>query len=326
MSRYTRQMMLTEVGAAGQDRLARAHVLVVGAGGLGAPVLQYLSAAGIGQITLVDPDHVEESNLHRQVLYTMADIGRAKVSAARDHLLASCPDLQLSIHAEALNADTVTRYLAQVDLVLDAADSFATSYILSDACLAGGLPLISASVLAQQGYVGGFCGGAPSLRALFPDLPDSAASCATAGVMGPVVGVIGALQAQMALKTLLQHQPSPLGQLLQLNMSTLTTSGFRFDDAPEPEAPWRFTSAAQITAQAQVIELRPQSEAPAPIVPTALRLLPEDLASAPLEPNRPVVLCCRSGLRAWRGAKILQARGFSQIKILAAGEATGDLS
>lgn len=320
MSRFARQMILPEVGSAGQDRLARAHVLVVGAGGLGAPVLQYLAGAGVGSITLMDPDHVEESNLHRQVLFTMADIGQLKVAAAQAHLLAATPALTLHPRAEALSAANVSRHVSKVDLVVDAADSFATSYILSDACLTARCPLISASVLAQRGYVGGFCGPAPSLRALFPDLPESAASCASAGVMGPVVGLIGALQAQMALKTLLEHTPSPLGRLMQVEMADLTMSSFDFRGAPEPKRPLRFTSAELITPQAQVIDLRPPEEAPQPATSAARRILPEALAKADLDPDRATVLCCRSGLRAWRAARALQEQGFRQVEILAVGD------
>jgi molybdopterin/thiamine biosynthesis adenylyltransferase/rhodanese-related sulfurtransferase len=313
-------MILPEVGTQGQARLARAHVLVVGAGGLGAPVLQYLAGAGIGAITLLDSDRVDESNLHRQTLFTMADIGRSKVDAAADRLLAAHPDLQLVPHAEALTADNVTRFLAPVDLVVDAADSFATSYILSDACLARARPLVAASVLGQRGYVGGFCGSGPSLRAVFPDLPDTAASCATAGVMGPVVGMIGALQAQMALKLLLQHSPSPLGLLMQIDMASLSLSSFRFDAAPEPESVLRFISPALIPPDAQVIDLRPIDEAPQLVTPDAKRILPDDLARAQLDKKRTLVLCCRSGVRAWRAARALQAHGFSRIELLATGD------
>ncbi|OIQ44979.1 MAG: thiamine biosynthesis protein ThiF [Roseobacter sp. MedPE-SW] len=320
MSRYARQMVLPEVGSAGQARLAQAHVLIVGAGGLGAPVLQYLSGAGIGTITLLDPDHVEESNLHRQVLFTMADIGQLKVAAAQAHLLAANPKLTLHPLAEALSAANVSHHVNGVDLVVDAADSFATSYILSDTCLAAGVPLISASVLAQRGYVGGFCGVAPSLRALFPELPESAASCASSGVMGPMVGIIGALQAQMALKTLLHHSPSPLGRLMQVEMADLTMSSFDFRGADEPENPLRFTSADLIAPQVQVIDLRPPEEAPQPATAAARRIPPEALARANLDPDRATVLCCRSGVRAWRAARALQEQGFHHLEILAVGD------
>jgi molybdopterin/thiamine biosynthesis adenylyltransferase/rhodanese-related sulfurtransferase len=320
MSRYARQIILPEVGAAGQERLSRAHVLVIGAGGLGAPVLQYLAGAGVGTITLLDPDVVEESNLQRQVLYTMADIGQPKALAAQKRLIAANPGLALHSHAEALTAANAPRFLQGMDLVVDAADSFATSYILSDACLAAGLPLISASVLGQRGYVGGFCGPAPSMRAIFPDLPETAASCASGGVMGPVVGLLGSLQAQMALKTMLRHAPTPLGRLMQVDMSDYSTSSFDFSGTEEPECPLRFTSAELIPHDTQVIDLRSVTEAPVPAIPQARRILPEALASANLDPDAATVLCCRSGLRAWQAARRLQTRDFAQIEILALGD------
>ena len=201
MNRYTRQMVLPQVGRDGQDRIEAAHVLVVGAGGLGVPVLQYLAGAGIGAITLIDPDRVEESNLHRQPAYRMKDIGRYKVRAAARAIARLNPWIELLALPDRLTPANAPKLVGRADVVLDCADSYAVSYTLSDACMAAGKPLISASVLGVSGYVGGFCGGAPSLRALFPDPPDSGQTCATAGVLGPVVGMLGCLQAQMALAT-----------------------------------------------------------------------------------------------------------------------------
>ncbi|MGR3759887.1 ThiF family adenylyltransferase [Roseobacteraceae bacterium NS-SX3] len=320
MSRYARQMILPEVGAAGQELLARAHVLVAGAGGLGCPVLQYLAGAGVGEITLMDPDTVEESNLHRQILYNMADCGRPKAEAARRHLQAANPGLRIHAHRTALDPGNAPAAVAQADLVVDAADSFAVSYTLSDECLAQGKPLISASVLGQTAYAGGFCGGAPSLRAVFPSLPARAANCATAGVMGPVAGMAGALQAQMALKVLLGHAPAPLGQLLTLDLDTMALGGFRFDGAEEPDDPLPFIPANAATAEDVVIELRSVQEAPCPAVPHAVRIAPDDLPGAVLPRDTRLVLCCRTGLRAWQAASNLQACGFTRMALVAAGE------
>lgn len=319
-NRYARQMILPEVGAEGQARLAQAHVLVVGAGGLGCPVLQYLGAAGVGRITIMDGDVVEQSNLHRQVLYTMQDIGQPKAEAARQHLLAANPDLHVTADVRPLDAANAAAMVAKVDLVLDAADSFAVSYILSDACLQQGKVLISASALGQSGYVGGFCGPAPSLRALFPDLPTRAATCATAGVMGPVVGMIGTLQAQLALKVLLDHQPSPCGQLFSFRLEDLHISSFRFDGAEEPEDALPFVAASHVTAQDQLIELRPEQEAPEMVLPQARRILPADVPAAELARDRRIVLCCRSGLRAWGAATALRQQGYDNLALLAAGD------
>lgn len=320
MSRYARQMILPEVGAEGQARLARTHVLVVGAGGLGCPVLQYLGGAGVGRITVMDGDAVEESNLHRQVLYSTADIGLPKAEAARQHLLAANPGLQFTAQARYLDAANAEQMVADADLVVDAADSFAVSYILSDECLRQGKMLVSASALGQSGYAGGFCGGAPSLRAVFPDLPAQAATCATAGVMGPVVGMIGALQAQLALKALLDHQPSPLGQLFVFRLGELQVSTFRFDEAEEPEEALPFIAASHITAQDTVIELRGAAEAPQLPVPQALRIARAELTAAELPREGRIVLCCRSGLRAWGASQDLRQAGYNDLALLAAGD------
>lgn len=322
MNRYTRQMILPEVGAEGQARLAGAHVLVVGAGGLGCPVLQYLGGAGIGRITILDGDTVEESNLHRQVLYSMGDIGRPKAEAARRHLLAANPEPQVTARPQHLDAENAVTFVAEADLVVDAADSFAVSYILSDECLRQGKIMISASALGQSGYAGGFCGGGPSLRAVFPDLPAQAATCATAGVMGPAVGMIGALQAQLALKALLGHQPSPLGQLFIFRLEDLQVSSFRFDGAGEPEDALPFIAAAHITPQDTVIELRDAAEAPSLPAPQAKRIARADLAAEALPREGRIVLCCRTGLRAWGAAAGLRQAGYSNLALLAAGDGT----
>lgn len=311
MSRYARQQILPEIGAAGQQRLTRARVLVVGAGGLGSPVLQYLAGAGVGRLIIVDPDHVEEGNLHRQTLFRMSDIGQPKAQAAVTHVTALNPDVTCQAHVMSLTPANAPMLLDQVDLVVDAADSYAVSYTLSDLCLSRSLPLISASVLGQKGYVGGFCGGAPSLRALFPEAPDSGVSCAIAGVMGPAVGVIGSLQAQLVLQVILQMEPSPLGQMLSLDLQSFVLNSFRFDGAPEPKQIFEFIGCAQVRPEDQVFDLRDASEAPEPAVPGAARVV------ADLQPDQRVVLCCSTGLRAWRKAQELHGQGHTNIALLA---------
>ncbi len=318
MSRYARQMVLPEVGPAGQARLGRAHVAVVGAGGLGCPVLQYLVGAGVGRITLFDPDVVEESNLHRQPLYRMADLGRPKVVAARHHLRAANPDVDLIAHAACVTPANAPALADRADLVIDAADSHAVSYILSDACRAARTPMIAASVLGQSGYVGAFCGPAPSLRAVFPALPAAGGTCATAGVLGPAVGVVGALQAQIGLRVLLGCRPSPMGRMVTLDLAGLRFGGFEFLGSPEPEGAFPFLAAGMLRDDDLVVDLRAPDEAPRPIVPAALRLPPEELAGLPRAPGRRLVLACASGLRAWRAAETMRARGWRNLALIAA--------
>ena len=232
--RYSRQIILPEVGAAGQGRLRATSVLVIGAGGLGCAVLQYLCAAGVGRLVIVDHDRVEESNLHRQPLYRTNDLGELKAQAARRALLQANPEVTIDALAERLTPANALRLLAAADLVVDAADSFAVTYVLSDACRRASKVLVSASVLGLSGYVGAFCGAAPSYRAVFPEMPRQAGSCAQSGVLGTAVGVMGTLQAHMVLALALELQPTVLGQLITVDFRTLRVGGFSFAQAQEP--------------------------------------------------------------------------------------------
>ncbi|MFT3973467.1 MAG: HesA/MoeB/ThiF family protein [Amaricoccus sp.] len=321
MSRYARQIVLPEVGAAGQERLRAAHALVVGAGGLGVPVLTYLAGAGVGRITVVDPDRVERGNLHRQTIYGEASLGRPKAEAAAAVLADLNPEVAVTPLVARLDPGNADGLVAGADVVLDCADSFAASYMLSDTCLAAGRPFLTASALGLGGYAGGFCGGAPSLRAVFPDLPERAASCATAGVLGPVVGLLGALQAQMALGLLLGIAPSPLGQMVSFEAPGLRFSGFRFDAAPEPERALRFLAPAEITGDDFLVDLRGPDEAPVPVAPHARRMAVETILDGPLPaPGQRAVLACRSGLRAWAAARRLERVWTGPILLVAMGD------
>ncbi len=311
--RHARQIALPQVGRAGQARLAAAHVLVVGAGGLGVPVLQYLVGAGVGRITLVDPDRVEETNLHRQPLYRMADLGATKAEAATRALAALDPGVAVVPQVAWLDPANAPGLVGAADVVLDCADTFAVALTLSDACTAAGKPLVTASALGLSGYAAGCGGGAPSLRALFPDLPATGATCATAGVSGPVVGAVGGLQAQMALSILLGLAPSPLGRLVSLDAATWRMGGFRFDRAPEPARPMPFIARAQITPADLLIDLRTEA---APFDPAARHIPPEAIATLSPPDGARVVLACATGLRAHNAGQALQARWPGAIALL----------
>lgn len=316
MSRYARQEAV--IGAAGQARLARARVLVVGAGGLGAPVLQYLVGAGLGEIRLVDPDRVEETNLHRQTLFRATDIGAPKAEAAAQSLRGLDPACRITPVCAALDPASAPALAAGMDLVLDCADSFAVAYTLSDLCQSRGLPLIHAAVTGTEGYAGGFCGGAPSLRAVFPDLPPRFGSCAEDGVLGPVVGVIGAAQAQMAL-AVLAGLPSPLGRLLRYDGAAQRFGGFGFLGAPEPAFAPRFIAASEIRAGDFIVDLRAEAEAPL-LRPDALRRSVADVARTLPAPGQRAVLCCRSGQRSWSAAERLAPLWRGEITLVALGD------
>lgn len=320
--RYSRQIVLPEVGAEGQARLAAASVLVIGAGGLGCPVLQYLCAAGVGRISIVDPDRVEESNLHRQPLYRMSDLGHEKARAAQAALRQMNPAPRIDAIVERLTPANAARLVAEADLAIDAADSFAATYVLSDECQRARKPLVSASALGLVGYVGAFCGGAPSYRAVFPEMPRQAGSCAEAGVLGTAVGVIGSLQAHMALALLLGLEPPVLGRIVTIDFRTLRIGGFSFAGAPEPAGTAiPFISTSDVSSADIVIDLCSLEEAPFSPIGAALRIGVDQVergeAQFPAGPR--VVLCCRTGVRAWRAARALQRQGHSNVALVAFG-------
>jgi molybdopterin/thiamine biosynthesis adenylyltransferase len=316
MSRYIRQTMLAEIGDVGQKRLAAAKVLVVGAGGLAASLLPLLVGAGVGQITLIDPDVVEDHNLHRQTFFTMDDLGRPKAQVMAARLFALNPDVRVWAVVAALGPDNAADFVAEVDVVVDAADSMMATYVLSDQCFAVGVPFISASVQGMAGYVGGFCAGAPSYRAVFPDPPGAEVSCALAGVLGPAVAALGAVQAQMVLAQVLGLSTAPLGRLLRMDLAAFRSSEVRFEGAAEPSHFAPFISAQQLGPDDRVYDLRDQVEAPR-LAAFAQRLVPGVLPDAP-EHGR-LVLGCSSGLRAWRLANVLAARGHERLALMAFG-------
>jgi sulfur-carrier protein adenylyltransferase/sulfurtransferase len=216
-ARYSRQLVMPEVGPAGQARLAAARVLVVGAGGLGSPSLLYLAAAGVGTIGVVDFDTVEMSNLQRQVVHTHGRLGRQKTESAASALRELNPDVTVVGHDELLDAGNAGRLVAGHDVVIDGSDTFATRYALNDACAAAGIPLVHASVYRFEGQLTVFAPPAgPCYRCLFPEPPADAEAfaCAVTGVLGVVPGVMGLLQATEALKLILGLGRPLIGRLL----------------------------------------------------------------------------------------------------------------
>ena len=321
--RYARQMVLPEVGAQGQARLAAATVLIAGAGGLGCPVMQYLCAAGVGRLLIVDHDRVDESNLHRQPLFRMTDLGEPKARAAAAAMQLLNPQVTTEGAVERLTPANAAAWVSRADVIVDAADSLALTYILSDECLRQDKPLVSASVLGLSGYVGAFCGGAPSYRAVFPEMPRQAGSCAQSGVLGTAVGVMGTLQAHLALAILLKLTPTVLGQLVSVDFRTLRVSGFSFASAREPvEPPLRFIAPEEVGEADLVVDLRSLTEAPVSPFPGALRIDVEEVerGGLPDSSGARVVLCCRSGVRAWRAALALRQAGRVDLALVALGD------
>jgi molybdopterin/thiamine biosynthesis adenylyltransferase/rhodanese-related sulfurtransferase len=238
--RYARHLLLPEIGARGQRRLQAAQVLLVGAGGLGSPSGIYLAAAGVGQLRIADDDHVERSNLQRQILHDNDDVGRPKVSSAHDRLTALNPDVAVDAIEERVTSDNVERLLAEVDVVIDGADNFPARYLLNDACVKLGIPLVYGAVHRFEGQVSVFDAGrhrgqVPCYRCLFPQppSPESAPNCAEAGVLGVLPGVIGLLQATEAIKLILGIGEPLRGRLLQFDALAMRFHETRLNPDPD---------------------------------------------------------------------------------------------
>lgn len=213
VERYARQLVLREIGGPGQQRLKGARVLIVGVGGLGAPAALYLAAAGVGELTIVDPDTVERSNLQRQVLYDSDDAGRLKVEAAGERLVALNPNIEVVRIAEALTEANARALIAGHDLVLDGTDDFATRFAVSAACVAERVILVSGAIGRWTGQVGVFA-GRPCYRCLVPDIPPDAETCAAVGLVGALAGVVGSMMALEAIKLIAGAGQPLTGRLL----------------------------------------------------------------------------------------------------------------
>ncbi|CAN7516656.1 MULTISPECIES: molybdopterin-synthase adenylyltransferase MoeB [unclassified Ensifer] len=238
IARYARHIMLPELGGGGQQKLKAARVLVIGAGGLGAPVLQYLAAAGIGTLGIVDDDVVSLSNLQRQVIHRTADIGQTKVESASAAIGALNPHVVVERHPLRLAADNAEALLRQYDLVIDGSDNFDTRYLAADTAAAVGIPLVTGAVGRFDGsltvlmpYRSGADGEPnPSYRDLFPEAPPPGVvpSCAEAGIIGALTGVIGTLQAMEAIKVIAGIGEPLVGRLLMYDALSAQFSTIRY--------------------------------------------------------------------------------------------------
>jgi len=352
--RYRRHLSLPELGVEGQERLLQSRVLLVGAGGLGCPLAQYLAAAGVGRLGVVDDDAIDLSNLQRQVLYATADVGRPKAEVLRERVHALNPDVTVETFPVRLRAENALELLAGWDVVVDGSDNFPTRYLVNDACVQLGLPQVYGAILRFEGQVSSFdARQGPCVRCLFPEPPPPGAvpSCAEGGVLGVLPGVVATLQATETLKILTGIGEPLFGRFLHYDALALRFETFRFRKDPAcavcGEAPTR-TGLVEEGGACEGIG-RPLPEVPAARVAAWLaagedlllldvrepaehakariegaRLLPlaelddrvEELAAWR---ERPVVVHCHHGGRSARAGAALLRAGFRDVSNLSGG-------
>jgi len=354
--RYGRQIIIPEVGLTGQKRLKAARVLIVGVGGLGSVASLYLAAAGVGTIGLVDYDVVEETNLQRQIIFTTDEVGRKKIEAARDRLSRLNPHVEVETYGEAISSSNALDIIQRYDVVIDATDNFPARYLLNDACVILGKPLVYGSIFRFDGQVSVFYAGkGPCYRCLYPEppAPDLVPSCAEGGVLGVLPGIVGTIQANEALKLIMGIGEPLVGRLLLIDALTPSFRELRIErDKNCPVCGENPTVRELIDYEAfcglrrgeggavedfeispeelkeklerdevQLIDVREPFEWEICHIEGA-RLIPlNQLPSRvhELDPAKPIVVYCHSGYRSAQAVRLLRELGFRRSYNLAGG-------
>ena len=344
VSRYSRHLLVPGMGIEAQRRLLAARVAVVGAGGLGSPILAYLAAAGVGHLTVIDDDLVDVTNLQRQVLHGTADLGRPKVESAAGYVRGLNPDVTVTTHQVRVGPGNAEQLLVGHDLVLDGADNFPTRYAVSDACVALGVPVVWAAVLRFDAQLSTFVPGvdeAVNLRDLFPvpPRPEDVPSCAEAGVLGALVGQVGSIMAAEAVKLICGFGEPLVGRVLLVDALTQRTREVPLRpagvvvDLPVHEAvrelvPLEEVSAEDVRGMVDarthvLLDVREPGEHALGTVPGALPVpVGEVLSWEELDahlPEGPVVVYCKAGPRARRAAAHLVRLGHPDVRVMTGG-------
>jgi adenylyltransferase/sulfurtransferase len=343
LRRYSRHLLIPEVGLEGQRRLEAARVLVVGAGGLGSPVLAYLAAAGVGRLIVVDDDVVDVTNLQRQVLFDTADIGAPKAARAADRLRALNPQIAVDAVQARFDASNARELVALADVVVDASDSFETRYLVNDACVLEGKPDVSGSIFRFDGQVSVFgAGDGPCYRCLYPEAPPEhlVPSCAEGGVLGVLAGIVGSLQAAETLKLILGIGDTLVGRLLLVDALGARMREVRIArdpqcplDGDEPsihaigvsarrEPPLRTVPDvdldgldAMLAAGATILDVREPHERALGEVPGAIAIPATALEARlhELDTAHTYVIACRVGVKSRWAAQRLKEAGFGKV-------------
>ena len=355
VDQYQRHLSLKNFGLQKQLKLKESSVLVVGAGGLGCPALQYLSAAGVGKIGIVDDDVIDSSNLQRQILFTHEDIGLPKAQKAAERLSLSNPHIQIKAYVERLTAENARNLFQDYDVIVDGTDNFLSRYLINDACILFDKPLIHGSINQFDGMVSVFnLNGGPTYRCLFPEQPDpsSIPSCAEAGVLGVLPGIIGCWQAMEAIKVLTEIGSTLSGKLLMYNALTQVTRIIKIDPTPKSReiedlsstfetcSPHSCSSsndiieisseelAKMIKAEEvfQLLDVRESWERSQSRILSSLHqplgeLINSSVVSPHKDLNRSInlVIYCKAGIRSRMACEALKSIGFTRLYNLSGG-------
>lgn len=333
--RYARHLILPEVGEAGQTRLKAARVLVIGAGGLGCPVLQYLVAAGVGNIGVIDGDVVEESNLQRQILFSHADIGQKKSDLAVKKLKAQNAFVDLKSYAERLTSQNALRIFENYDVVVDGSDNFPTRYLVNDACVMLNKTLVFGSIFKFEGQVSVFnYKNGPTYRCLYPEPPadGDVPNCAEIGVIGILPGICGTLMANEVIKIITGVGKVLSGELLSFNAITTQFDHFTFSVNPKNRNIHAFSDYEQFCAMSneisasqlkkkierkedfQLIDVREKQEYDQKniggiLIP--LNALEKNLSQ--IDGSKETIVHCASGARSKKAVQLLREKGFTKV-------------
>lgn len=351
LARYSRHLALPEVAASGQERLRTARVLVIGAGGLGAPAALYLAASGVGTLGIADGDRVELSNLQRQVLFDSDDVGTSKVVAARRRLAALNPEIAVRVHEGDVTADNAVAVVRDYDVVIDGTDRIGTRYVVNDACVIAGRPLVSAAIHRFEGQAMTYVPGrGPCYRCLFPETAAGIVpNCAEAGVLGVLPGVMGAIQATEAIKLIVRRGEPLIGRLLTYDALEMRFQEFAFDRredcavcgpnpsilapvdtaASAPPAHHRrlapaelaalLSAAATGAAPVRIIDVREPHEFAAGHLPGAQSVPLGQVERMRWDDGATTVFVCRSGGRSSRACQIAVNHGLTGAADLEGG-------
>ncbi len=357
LQRYSRHLIMPEVGLEGQKRLKAAKVLCIGAGGLGSPLALYLAAAGVGRLGLVDFDVVEFSNLQRQIIHTTEDVGRSKLGSAHEKIQAINPHVEVELHETRLTSDNALEIFAEYDIVADGTDNFPTRYLVNDACVMTGKPNVYGSIFRFEGQASVFAlPDGPCYRCLYPEPPPPGLvpSCAEGGVLGILPGLVGLIQATEVIKLILGKGDSLSGRLLLVDALGMTFRELKLRknaDCPvcgthpsirklidyeqfcgiEPEKPASNDSAEITATQLKrelesekapfLLDVRNPNEYQIARIPGAhlipLQQLPARLRE--LDPTRDIVVHCRTGVRSAKAIEMMRSAGFQKLRNLKGG-------